>query len=133
MDEQERSFLGEHRDKVWTYLILLGVLVVVVVAINLVWNDPSRAVGGVKTILGLPGWALALATGAIGAAVFWLGLKVEADWPEALGAFLIAAAVASLEFIVGWRRFELGLVVVPYLIPIVVFLVLLMVGIKKSV
>lgn len=46
---------------------------------------------------------------------------------------MIAAAVAAAEFIIGWSRFELGLVVIPYLIPLATFAILLMYGIKKSV
>ena len=65
--------------------------------------------------------------------IFWLGLKVETDWPEALGAFMIAGSVAAFEFIAGWSKFELGLIVVPYLIPIAVFVLLLMYGMRKSV
>ena len=70
---------------------------------------------------------------ALGALIYWLGLKVETDWPEAIGAFLISGSVAALELILGWRHFELGLVVVPYIIPLVVFVGLLMYGMKKSV
>jgi hypothetical protein len=69
----------------------------------------------------------------VGAILFWLGLKVETDWPEALGALLISGSVAWFEFIVGWKHFEFGLVVVPYIIPLVVFVLLLMYGMKKSV
>jgi hypothetical protein len=86
-----------------------------------------------KSLFGLPSWALATLTFVIGAVVFWLGLKMETDWPEAMGAFLIAGSIAWFEIIVGWSHFELGLVVVPYLIPIAVFSLLLMYGMKKSV
>ena len=105
---------------------------IVVVVINVVWKNPTGARGEMREFLGLPSWILALVTAAIGAVVFWLGLKVEADWPEALGAFLIAGSVTWLEYIIGWHHFELGLVVVPYLIPILVFVVMLAIGIKKS-
>jgi hypothetical protein len=133
MDDEQHSFLGAHRDKMWTYLILMGLLVTIVIVLNVVWKDPTRASEGVKTFLGLPGWVLAALVAAVGALVFWLGLKVETDWPEALGAFMIAGAVAAFEFILGWRHFELGLIVVPYLIPMAVFVILLGIGIKKSV
>ncbi|MCX5744394.1 MAG: hypothetical protein NT062_18040 [Proteobacteria bacterium] len=129
----ERSFMGSSKSKMWTYLILMVLLVVIVVVINLVWKDPTRATQGMKTFIGLPGWALATVIFIVGAIVFWFGLKVETDWPEALGAFLISGSIAAFEFIVGWSHFELGLVVVPYLIPLATFALLLMYGMKKSV
>jgi hypothetical protein len=133
-DEQpEHEFLGKHKDKMWTYLILMGLLVAIVILINVVWKDPERAENGVKSFFGLPGWALASIAFALGALIFWLGLKVETDWPEALGAFMIAGSIAAFEFIAGWSHFEFGLVVVPYLIPIFVFVLLLMYGMRKSV
>lgn len=129
----EREFMGKGRSKVWTYLILMVLLVTIVVVVNLVWKNPTAASEGMKSFFGLPSWALATVVFLVGAVVFWLGLKMETDWPEAMGAFLIAGAVAWLELIVGWSKFELGLVVVPYLIPIAVFSILLMYGMKKSV
>ncbi|MBL0214722.1 MAG: hypothetical protein IPQ07_12640 [Myxococcales bacterium] len=129
----EREFMGKGRSKVWTYLILMVLLVTIVVVVNLVWKNPTAASEGMKSFFGLPSWALATVVFLVGAVVFWLGLKMETDWPEAMGAFLIAGAVAWLELIVGWSKFELGLVVVPYLIPIAVFAILLMYGMKKSV
>jgi hypothetical protein len=132
-DEPERQFMGGQKSRVWTYLILMIVLVAIVLLINLVWKDPSAASHSFKSFLGLPGWALATVMFLVGALVFWVGLKIETDWPEAFGAFLIAGSVAWFEYIVGWHHFELGLVVVPYLIPLVVFVLLLMYGMKKSV
>jgi hypothetical protein len=129
----EREFLGKGRSKVWTYLILMGILIAIVILINLVWKSPDAARDGVKSFFGLPGWALATITFLVGAITFWVGLKMETDWPEAIGALLISASVAALEFIVGWEHFELGLVVIPYLIPIATFLLLLAYGMKKSV
>ena len=129
----ERQFLGKGKGRVWTYLILMIVLIAIAVVINLVWNDPDRATNGVKSFFGLPGWALATVTFLVGAIIFWLGLKMETDWPEAFGAFLIAGSIAWMEIIVGWSHFELGLVVVPYLIPIATFALLLIYGMKKSV
>ena len=129
----EREYLGRSRSRIWTYLILMVVLIGVVLAVNLVWKSPDTARHGVESFLGLPGWTLATIAFVVGALIFWLGLKVETDWPEAVGAFLIAGSVAAMELVVGWERFELGLVVVPYLIPIVIFVLLLMYGMKKSV
>ena len=129
----DREFMGKGRSKIWTYLILMVLLVGVVVLINVVWLDPGAASAGLKSFFGLPSWALATVTFLAGAIVFWLGLKMETDWPEAIGAFLIAASVAAFEFIIGWGRFEFGLVVVPYIIPIVVFVLLLVYGLRRSV
>jgi hypothetical protein len=132
-EQPEHEFLGKHKDKMWTYLILMGLLVVIVILINVVWKDPDRARHGVESFFGLPSWVLATIAFALGALIFWLGLKVETDWPEALGAFMIAGSIAAFEFIAGWSHFEFGLVVVPYLIPIFVFVLLLMYGMRKSV
>jgi hypothetical protein len=131
--DAERAYMGRSRAKIWTYLILAVVLVIGAVVANAAFSNPEMAKHGVKSFLGLPGWALALVTFVAGAGFYWMGLKVETDWPEFLGAFLIATSVAALEFIVGWSHFELGLVVLPYLLPIAVFVILLMVGIKRSV
>jgi len=133
-DIVEREYMGKSRSRVWTYLILMVVLVAVVLALNLVWNDPHRASEGIKSFFGLPAWALATIMFIVGALVFVMGLKIETDWPEAFGAFLISGSIAWMEMIVGWNWFALGgLVVLPYIIPIVVFVLLLMYGMKKSV
>ncbi|MGE0547078.1 MAG: hypothetical protein AB7O24_03000 [Kofleriaceae bacterium] len=129
----EREFMGKGRSKIWTYLILMVVLVSLVVIINLVWKNPELAREGVSSFFGLPSWALATVAFLAGAIAFWLGLKMETDWPEAIGAFLIATSVAAFEFIIGWSRFEFGLVVIPYVIPIVVFVLLLVYGLRRSV
>jgi hypothetical protein len=131
--EPECQFMGGEKSRIWTYLIMMVVLIAIVLVINLVWKNPETASHSFKSFMGLPGWALATVTFIIGALVFWLGLKIETDWPEAFGAFLIAASVAWFEYIAGWSKFELGLVVVPYLIPLAVFSLLLMYGMKKSV
>jgi hypothetical protein len=133
-EQAEHSFLGKHKDKMWTYLILMVLLIVIVLVINLVWQNPARASAGMKHLIGLPAWALAAIAFVLGALVFWGGLKVEADWPEALGAFLISGSIAWFELIVGWAHFAVGgLVVLPYLIPLVVFVLLLMYGMRNSV
>jgi hypothetical protein len=54
----------------------------------------------------------------VGIGIFWVGLKFEADWPEALGAALIAGTVTTFEIMEGWDKFAVGgMVVIPYLIP----------------
>lgn len=130
---QEREFMGGQKSRMWTYLILMGLLIGIVLLINVVWNNPELARNGFKSFLGLPAWALATVTFIAGAIVFWVGLKIETDWPEAIGAFLISASVVAFEMMIGWARLELGgLFVVPYLIPLAVFVLLLMYGMKRS-
>src|SRR3954469_2891002 len=125
-DVVEREFMGKSRSKVWTYLILMVLLLIIVIVVNVVWKNPTAAASGFKSFLGLPSWALATVTFLLGAVVFWGGLKVETDWPEAIGAFLVAGSIAWFELIVGWGRFDLaGIVVLPYLLPIATFALLL--------
>ena len=130
----EKEFAGRGRAKMWTYLIIAVVILAGAIIFNLAFNDPETAKDGVKSFLGMPGWALALVTFVVGAGVYWLGLKVETDWPEFVGAFLIATSVVALEFIVGWDTFAFGgLFVLPYVLPLAVFVILVIIGMKKSV
>lgn len=129
---EEREFMGGRKSKMWTYLILMAVLLVVAVVVNFTVNNPAMAKHGVGAIFGLPSWALALLVFVIGAGIFWVGLRLETDWPEALGAFMIAGSVWAAEVMIGWSRFEFGLFILPYVIPLVVFVVLLMYGMKRS-
>jgi hypothetical protein len=129
----ERQFMGGQKSKMWTYLILMFLLVAIVIVINLVWKNPTAAKDGFKSFMGLPSWTLAGIAFLLGVLIYWVGLKIETDWPEAIGAFLIAGSVAAFELIAGWSKFELGLVVIPYVIPLVVFVLLLMYAMKKSV
>ena len=131
MSEHETEW--EHKDKMWTYLIFMFLFVGAIVLVNYVWKNPERAHEGMKTFLGLPAWALASVLAIVGFLVFWLGLKMEPDWPEAFGALMIAAAIAWFEHIVGWAKFDFGgLVVIPYLIPLLVFVLLLMYAVRNS-
>jgi hypothetical protein len=121
------------KSKVWTYIIMAMVLVLVVIIVNVVWNNPARAEQGIKHFLGLPGWALASITAVVGMLVYWGGLHVEPEWPEAFGAAIIGGSVAWFELIVGWKRFDFGgLIVVPYVIPLVAFLLLLAYAMKRG-
>lgn len=129
----EKAYMGKSRAKVWTYTFLAVLILVGAIVANAAFSNPDIAKNGVKSFLGMPGWALATVTFALGAGIYWIGLKVETDWPEFVGAFLIAGSVAALQFIIGWSHFELGLVVLPYVIPVAVFVILLMIGMKKSV
>src|SRR5438034_9329108 len=96
----------EHKDKMWTYLIFAFLLVAIVLVVNLVWKNPQAAEQGVKHFFGLPGWLLASITAVLGILIFWLGLKMEPDGPEAVGALLVAGASAWFELSVGWHRFD---------------------------
>jgi hypothetical protein len=130
----EKAFAGQGRAKIWTYLIIAVVILAGAIVFNLAFNDPEMAKNGVKSFFGLPGWALALVAFLLGAGVYWLGLKMETDWPEFLGAGLIGASIFAIEFIVGWNKFAVGgLFVLPYVLPLAVFVVLVIVGMKKSV
>jgi hypothetical protein len=129
----ENEYMGGRKAKLWTYIILLGVLIAGVLVVNFAWKNPELAESGIESVLGLPSWLFPIITAVIGILVFWLGLKIESDWPEALGALLIAGSVAAGEIMIGWNTFALGgLVVVPYVIPIVTFLILLAIGMNKS-
>ncbi len=133
-DVQEREFMGGQKSRMWTYLILMGLLIGIVIVVNVVWKNPTAARDGFKHFLGMPAWALATTSFVVGAIVFWLGLKIETDWPEAIGAFLISGSVVAFELMLGWAKLELGgLFVVPYLLPLAVFVLLLMYGMKRSV
>ena len=125
--------MGGRRAKVWTYLILAAVLAVGAIVFNFVISNPEMAKSGVKSIAGLPSWAFAAIALALGVVIFWGGLKVETDWPEAFGALLIAGSVMAGEVMIGWNKFALGgIVVIPFIIPFVVFVTLLMIGMAKS-
>ena len=133
MANTETEYMGGKKARLWSYMILMFVLVLGAVVVNLVVKDPQLAKEGVHKFLGMPRWAFPVITFVIGLLVFWGGLKIETDWPEALGAFLISGSIAAGEFLLGWHRFALGgLAVVPYVIPLLVFFILLVVGMVKS-
>lgn len=129
----ENEYLGGKKSKVWTYILVLVVLIVAVIGANFAWSNPALARESLDKVAGLPVWAFPLLTALVGLILFWLGLKIESDWPEALGAMLIAGSVAFAQILIGWSHFALGgMVVIPYVIPIVVFLVLLGIGVSRS-
>ena len=131
--EPEREFMGRRKAKLWTYLIFGAFLVLGVLLANFAFVNPELARRSVYYFLGLPSWAFPVIAGVLGVLTFTLGLGIETDWPEALGALLISAAVAWGEFLIGWERFVVGgLAVTPYAIPLITFLGLLMVGMVKS-
>lgn len=122
------------RSRAWTYMLVALGLIALVVLMNVVFSNPAAAKHDMERLFGLPGWALTAIVAVVGLLIFWGGLKVEADWPEHLGAFLLAGATVSAEILIGWYHFELGgLVVVPYVIPLVVLVVLYIIAMEKSV
>ncbi|MFV8752266.1 hypothetical protein ACNOYE_17090 [Nannocystaceae bacterium ST9] len=129
----EKEYMGGKKARMWTYLILAGVLLIGLIIANFAWENPEQAKTALDGFVGLPGWAIAGIAAAIGAGVFALGLKIEADWPEALGALMIAGAVMAGEVMIGLDSFSPGgLTVLPYVIPLLVFVVLFGVGMVKS-
>ena len=131
--EPEREFMGRKKAKLWTYLIFGTLLVLGVLLANLALVNPDLTRRSVDSFLGLPSWAFPVIAGVAGVLIYMLGLRIETDWPEALGALLIAGSVAWAEFLIGWDRFVVaGLAVTPYAIPLLTFLGLLMMGIVKS-
>ena len=131
--DPEREFMGRKKARLWTYLIFGAVLVLGILVANFAAVNPELARRGLDYFLGLPAGAFPVIAGLVGMVIYVLGLKIETDWPEALGAFMVAGAVAWGEHLIGWNRFAVGgLGVMPYAIPVLIFLILLMVGIFKS-
>lgn len=125
--------MGTGKAKVWTYLILGVVLVVAIVVANFALANPTLARNGVDAFMGMPPWAFPVIGAVVGLIVFMLGLEIETDWPEAVGATLVGGSIAGGEILLGWENFQVGgLVVVPYLLPIVVFLGMLGYSVVRS-
>jgi len=123
----------QEKSQMWSWLLLGVVLLLIVVAANFAVANPELAEDGVEAFLGLPPWAFPAIVASVGGMVFWFGLKIESDWPEAIGALMIAGAIAAAEVLIGWNTFELGgLAALPYALPVLVFLILLMIGLAKS-
>ena len=129
----ENEYLGGRKARLWTYMILMVVLVIGAVVVNFAVKNPDLAQKGVESFMGLPRWAFPMLGFLVGIAIYWLGLRIETDWPEALGAFLISSSVAAGQFLFGWQKFAFGgLWVVPYAIPLLIFVILMMAGTAKS-
>lgn len=125
--------MGGSRAKVWTYIILAVVLVAGTLIGNFALSNPEMANEGVDAFMGMPPWAFPSIIAAAGLLIYLLGLRLETDWPEGLGALMIAGAIAWGEILMGWQKFELGgMVVVPYVIPLAVFLVLMGYSVARS-
>lgn len=129
----EKEFMGGSKARVWTYLILAAILLIGLLVANFAWEKPEAAKAALDGALGLPGWAVVGIVAVIGALVFIGGLKIEADWPEALGALMIAGAVLAAEVMIGLDSFAIGgIAFLPYFIPLAVFVVMFGVGMVKS-
>ena len=70
----------------WTYFILAVVLVLGTVIANFALTSPETAKEGTDAFLGLPPYAFPAIAIVVGVLVFLLGLKLETDWPEGIGA-----------------------------------------------
>lgn len=132
-DHGHESSHRAEKGRMWTYLILaVGVVLIAVIA-NFAISNPEMASKGVDAVMGMPPWAIPAIGAAIGLVLFFVGLKIEADWPERAGAVLVGASIAGGEFLLGWKNFELGgLQVIPYAIPVVVCLGLMMYANARS-
>lgn len=129
VDKALRSYKGRK----WTYLIVGTLLVLAAIVVNFAVNNPELAEKGIATIAGLPSWAFPAIGAVVGLLVFYVGLKLEADWPEYLGATLVATSIIGAEVLLGWQNFEFGgIVVIPYAIPALVLMILLMVSNAKT-
>ncbi len=104
----EKEYMGTSRAKIWTYLILAAVLVIGVLVVNFALVNPDTAESGVSAVAGLPSWAFPIIVGVIGLGIFWMGLKMETDWPEGLGALMVSGSVAAAEIMIGWRWCQFG-------------------------
>ncbi|MCA9690341.1 MAG: hypothetical protein KC636_12075 [Myxococcales bacterium] len=123
----------QQKSRMWTWLILLFLLGLGVVIANVVISNPQLAEEGVDAVMGMPAWAFPGIVAFIGLFVFWLGLKVEANWPEALGAALVAGSITAGEVMIGWNDFAFGgIAAIPYVLPFLVFVIMLMFALARS-
>lgn len=129
----ENEYMGRRKARLWTYMIAAMALVLGALAVNFALTNPELAEKGIETFLGMPRWGFPLVGMVVGTLIYSVGLKIETDWPEALGALMVAGSVAAGEVLIGWNRFALGgLVVLPYAIPVLVFVVMMMMGTARS-
>jgi hypothetical protein len=129
----DKRYFGVPVAKIWNYLIAGVAVLIFFVIINFVMTDPEKARHSIQKFLNLPSFAYPSILAAVGLVIWWIGIKIEPDWPEAVGAGLIAIAVGLAEIMIGWRKFALGgLSIIPIVLPILVFLVFLGLGARKS-
>ena len=129
----ENEYMGRRKARLWTYMIAALAFVIGALAVNFALTNPELAEKGIETFLGMPRWGFPLVGILVGMLIYSVGLKIETDWPEALGALMVAGSVAAGEILIGWNRFAVGgLVILPYAIPVLIFVVMMMMGTAKS-
>jgi len=57
MANVETEYMGGRKAKLWTYMILMAVLVIGAVIANFAVKNPELAEKGVESFMGLPRWA----------------------------------------------------------------------------
>src|SRR3972149_11809821 len=95
MANAESEYMGGRKAKLWTYMILMIVLVSGAGIVNFAVRDPELAKKGVESFLGMPRWAFPSIGVLVRLGVYWIGLKIETDWPEGVGGILIARSVPA--------------------------------------
>ncbi len=132
MAGRESRLMANLRNKLWSILIVLGTLVLAFVLLRYAVMSPAKAKAGYSTIVGMPSWLAPIVMTLLGAGIFWLGLKVRSDWPEIIGAGLIAGAVGVTEMLIGWQKFAIGSSFTPIIIPAIVFVALILFSQTRS-
>jgi len=131
--KSDKRYFGVPVGKIWNYLIAGAAVLILFVILNFAIDDPDQARTGVQKFLNLPSWAYPTILVAVGLVIWYIGIMIEPDWPEAVGAGLIAVGVGVAEIMIGWRKFAIGgLSIIPIVLPILVFLVFLGLGARKS-
>jgi len=132
MSRRESRLMANIRNKLWSILIVGGTLVLAFALLRYVIMSPDKAKAGYSTIVGMPSWLTPIVMILAGAGIFWLGLKVRSDWPEIIGAGLIAGALGVTELMIGWHKFAIGSSFTPVIIPVAVFVVLILFSQMRS-
>ncbi len=132
MARRESRLMANIRNKLWSILIVGVTLLLGFVLLRYAIMSPDKAKAGYSTIAGMPGWLTPIIMLVAGAGIFWLGLKIRNDWPEVLGAGLIAGSVGVTEMMIGWHKFAIGSSFTPILIPVAVFIALILFSQMRS-
>ena len=124
---------ADRRTKLWTYLILCALLASAVMAANFAVENPALANNALDTLLGFPGWVYAAFAAVLGITLYTVGLQSEPDWPEYLGALVLAGSVLAGELMFGWHRLEwAGIGAIPFLLPLSVFSGLMLIAVSRE-
>lgn len=117
------------RSMTTTYVRFLLLLVGAIGGALLVRAYPDLAWNQLEWVRAQPQWLFAGFTGALGLVMFRLGIDLSRDWPVGLGAALAAGSLAAGVALAGSRRFIIGgNPDSPYLIPVGLLVVLLVIG-----